>query len=725
MNSELGSAQLGNLELGQLESTSSDLAPATGSILITGGTPIVILGTLFPGAGSITLTGGTPLVFLSSLAPGAGSIAITGGTPTVSLGGTITLAPGAGSITLTGGTPSVFTDTGIPAHPLPYALTITGGTPTVSFTLAPGAGTIQLIGLRAAVSLVRTGGTGNQLYIGLTTTYNWKESTFRITKTLSGEWSASFDLNFFGGYDPDDLINQEVSMFWNSVKRFGGLIQSVEEVGEQGGIAYSTLKVTCTGYGSLLDRIIYTKLVTLPLGGVTGIAVYNFWYEKLAQYGITKIGDSPNTFMPEELFHYITGTEVMNRIRDMDPGYDYWIDDNKLFHYELTDPSIGPSAPFQITDADITNCDFMSVKRSNVRFRNRQYVLPSADLVALRDDQRVGDGSTSFSTDYPLNARPIVRLNGITQIVTEFGDWIDGWQFYWYPGGIGVFAATAPGVGDAVDILYPSPYPLAEMAEDLASIAAVGPYEAVWQGKNIFNRATAQAMAQGFIDMFGSGGYPKEATVEYNSDSQPAWLEPGMVVAINKTFPTAAGNFTVEEVSSQELALTVWKHTVKVRSGLGDVGEDQAMQQYRISARVPIDSPPYRLNWALFMDVNGLTNPGVALGTIKAVQAAQCAGVISGWTIQFKDDPPTGADFEMDVLKNGVSIFLPGTGNQVLAQDGVTTLQRGITFVTDNVAVVQGDEFTLNVTARGSDDKGANATFTLEIKVPANPGQAN
>jgi hypothetical protein len=730
MNSQLGAAELGNLELGQLPISDNTLSPGAGSIALTGGTPTLSFSgsfSLAPGAGSITLTGGTPTVSLfdGTVSPGAGSIVLTPGTPVASYGGTISLAPAAGAIALTGGTPGVFTDTGIPAHPLPYSLTITGGTPTLGIVLAPGAGTIRLTTTAPGISLVRTTGTGNQLYIG-DTLYNWKESTFRITKTLGGQWSASFDLNFTGGFDPDDLIDEEVSMFWNGVKRYGGVIQSIEEVGYQGNIAYSTLKVTCAGYISYLDRVIYAKLVTLPLGGVTGIAVYNFWYEKLAQFGLSKVGDAPNTFMPEQLFHYITGTEVMNRIKDQDPGYDYWVDDNKEFHYALTDPSSGPSAPFSITDADVTNSDFMSVKRSNVRFRNRQFVLPSADLIALRDDARVGDGSTSFSTDYPLNSPPIVRVAGVAQIVTEFGVWIDGWQFYYVRGGIGVFAAAAPGVGDAVDILYPSPYPLAEMAEDAASISAVGPYEAIWQAKNVFDRPTAQAIAQGLLELYGpnaAGGYPKEIDVEYNSDSQPAWLDPGMIVSFNKTFPTAVGNFAVEEVSSQEMKLTVWKHSVKLRAGLGDVGEALALQAYKTSSRVPIDSPPYRLGWSLFEDIQGLTNPGAAVGAIKQTNTVQCAGVVTSWNIIFPDDPPTGADFQMDVKVNGVSILPSDPTQKVVVPDGSTELVQGLQFLVDNTPVTLGDLVTLEVIQVGSDFGGANCTFTLNVKVPANPGQ--
>lgn len=689
---------------------------------------------LFPSTGSIALTPGTPTVTLSTLvlSPAAGSIALTGATSTVSLSGSTTLTPASGTITLTPGTPVVHLDSGLVLYPDAGHITITGGTPivTIPIVLFPATGQIQLNGGLVGVSLVRTGGTGNQLYIGdMLFACGWKESTFRITKALSGDWSAEFKLDFYGGYDPQSLIGQEVAMIWQSVKRFGGLVQSVAEESVQGngplsGIPHTILTIKVGGYQLLTDRVIVADLVTLSRGGVNGIDFYNIWYNKLRQFGVSKIGDAPNIFCGEQLFHYITVTECFNRLKAMAPGYDWWIDDDKLLHYEDTSATQAANAPFTIRNSD-RNVDFMTVSTSNVRFRNRQFDLPSADLVALRDDHRLGDGfSTDFATDYVLTAKPIVRVGGIEQLVVEFGDWQPGWQFYYLNGGVGVVAVTAPPSLETVDILYPNPFPVAEVAEDAASIEAVGPYESVWQSKNVLTRSAAQAEAQGLLDLYSSTGFPQEIQFEYNSENQPAWLLPGMIMDVLRNFPTAAGKFTVEQVDSQIMSNKIWKHSVTMRAGLGDVTDSQALEQFRISARVPINSPPYRLTGELFSDLPGIPNPGASVGPIKNTFVCQCAGVISSWDIIFPDDPPTGDDFQMDVLLNGVSIFPAGDGNQVVSRDGVTTLQQGVRFLADNTPVAAGNLITLNVLQVGSTFPGANCTFHLNIKVPANAGTA-
>lgn len=612
--------------------------------------------------------------------------------------------------------------------PAAAALALTGGTPSLTLILSPAAAQIRLGGSTPGVSIVRTTASGSGVYIG-STRFLWRASTFRLTKTDSGEWSADFELNFFGGFTPGDLVDREVALFWNSVKRFGGLVQSVEEVGSPGnsaasGVPFSILKIKCTGFSAYFDRVVYAKLVTIPLGTITGEMVYNFWYEKLAQFGVSKVGDSPNTSVPEQLFHYITGSEVLSRIKEQDPGYGYWIDDYKELKYQDVSAGGGVAAPFSVVDGD-RNCDFLSVITSNTKFRNRQYVLPSADLQALRDDSQTAvAGQTGFSTSYTLPSLPTVKVDGVEQTVVVFGDFTPGWQFYYVPGGVGVFAASAPGAGAVVEIFYPSPFPVAEVAEDAASIAAVGPYEAIWQAKNVYDRATAQAIAQGFIDLYCTGGYQQELVLQYNSYDQPAWLLPGDVVTFNKSFPTAVGDFVVEQIAAQEMKLAVWKFTVKLRSGLGEVTEAQALLQNKISARVPIDSPPYQLPWSLFEDVNGLTNPGAITGAVKLAHTVQTAGVLNSWQIIAGDDPPSGDDFIMDVLVNGASVLPVADADKVFAADGVTTLQQGTKFLTDNIPVSAGDIVTLNVLQVGSDYGGANFTFYLNIKVTGNVGKA-
>lgn len=678
---------------------------------------------LFPAAGSIVLTGGTPVVGLSSitLAPAAGTIALTGGTPVASFSGDIVLSPGFGTIALTGGLPLVFLETAENLHPDPGIITLTGGTPTIALTNPIPSGQIVITGGTPSVSLVRTVGTGNQLFIN-DILYCWKDSTFRITKQLSGTWTAEFDIDYLGVSTPVSGVNRpavgdEVAMFWDSAKRFGGFVQTVSETGHKGTdasvpgrITYSTLHVKCGGYQLITDRVIIAKFFTLFLGGVSGITVYEIWREKLVQFGITKVGTSPATYMGEQLFQYVTVTEAFNKIKMRDPGYDWWIDDNKELHYESTNPSGSPNAPFTIRNGD-RNVNEMTVNKSNVRFRNRQWVLPSADVAGFRTDPHVGDGvNFLFSTDYALNATPIVKVGGVNQSVTEIGNWIPGWEFYYIPGGIGVFAASPPGLGVAVTISYPNPFPLAFFAEDAASIASVGLYEAIWQSKNVFDQETAESEAAGLLALYGENGFNDEIVFEYDSANQPAWLTPGMIVDVARTFPTVSGNFTVEQVSSQEFGGTLFKHTVTMRSGLGEVGDAQALDQFRISARTVVRGTI--IPATLEIDINGV---GVQVGVLPNTFVVENACVIESWDILFAAYPPTGADIVIDARLNGNTIFASAT-DMIRAQAGASTLQTGRTFNASNIELRVGDIITFSVIQVGSTFPGRFGVLHLNAK---------
>lgn len=548
----------------------------------------------------------------------------------------------------------------------------------------------------------------------------WRESTFHIRKQTSAQWAASFEVVHYSGALPNP--NQEVVFFWQGVKRFAGLIASVEEVAIPSMFGPSVLRINCTGYTGYTDRAIVAKLYTVPIGELPRIIIYDIWLEHLAQFGITVTGEPGSSVaIGEQLFHYITVTEAFNRIRDACPGWDWWITDDKELIWQQG--GAGPAAPFTLRNVDV-NVDMMSVTRSAGRFRNKQWVLPSSNVLALRTDTATGDGTTiAFATLYAVPKKPIVRVNGVNQKVVAFGSFTAGWKFYYIPNSIGVFAATAPAAAAAIEILYPNPFPIAVSAQDDASIAAVGLYEAVYQAKNVTTYDAALAMAQGLLDAFEtSGAFPQTLVFTYNSKLQPGWLVPGNVLDIDRTFPTALGNYIVEQVDSQEEADTIWRHTVTCRYGKGEVTDAQLLAQFQTSARVSINSPPLRATALLFQDIPGTTNPGASVGlvaaryVVPAIPGGGSVGVAS-WDAFFPTDPPTGADFVGDILLNGTTIFPAGNANKIVVPDGETAIVSGIRFVSDNIRLVEGDVLTFNVIQVGSTNKGKNAVFHLNFIV--------
>jgi hypothetical protein len=686
MSSQLGAAQLGDLQLGGLDDGSITLNPGAASLIFTGGSPVV-----------------SPI-----LSPGPDTLVFTGGTPTVDLDFP-TFDPGPDTLTFTGGTPTV----------------------SLSITLSPGPADITFFPQGASISLIRTVGTGDQLFIG-STQYEWVDTTFNITKVLSGAWSASFDLIHTGGTKPQR--NEPVAMFVDSVKRFGGVVESITESAIKGSFTHSVLHVKCRGFQVYTDRRIIAKLFTLPIGAFSGIIVYEIWREYLAPtFGTSFDGNgNPLQFVGEQLFHYITVTEALNRMKAMTPGWDWWIDDNNKLHFEDTTPD-SATAPFTLRNTD-RNVDDMSVTEDVGQFANKAWVLPTVDLESLRTDSGTGDGTNQvFATQYILNVKPLVYVDGVQQIVAESLDTgsTPGYQVVYVDGGIGVLFVTAPPLGDVVEIKYPNPFPLAFYAEDQASIAAVGLFESIKQSKDSVSKEAAEEEAAADLEMYATNGnFPVRVFYTYNSHNQSAWLTPGMILDVDRTFPTALGLFTVEQVDSREeseesTGELFWRHSVTLRSNLGPVTNTQAIRTFQTAGRIWVNRPPTLATFEVAQDIPGFTNPGLATGVQPQYYRFRGSGVISSWDFIAVNDPPEGASIIIDMVlspaatpeyANGTSIFPSGDANKIVIPDGDSSEQNGFRFVTDSISYADGDYLYLNVIQVGSTNPGSNLLGHLNLK---------
>lgn len=132
------------------------VAPATGSLTLTGATPAIVLGTrLTPATASLTLTGATPAVASTanvSAAPTTGTLTLTGATPTVTKTSNVFVTPATASLTLTGATPTVATP--ILVSPAALALALAGATPglVLGTKVAPSTATLTLAGATPTVA---------------------------------------------------------------------------------------------------------------------------------------------------------------------------------------------------------------------------------------------------------------------------------------------------------------------------------------------------------------------------------------------------------------------------------------------------------------------------------------------------------------------------------------------------------------------------------------------
>ncbi len=551
---------------------------------------------------------------------------------------------------------------------------------------------------------------------------NWLESTMNIDLINGQVGKASFSIFGTTNYRPS--VFDDVVFYRKGKRRFGGFVQTVQD-NLVGSLNAHILVVSCVDYNGLLDRVIVAKLYTIPIGGLAWIIIFDLIQVYLTQFGVTFAGFSNSgPFVGEVLFHYVTLGQAIAQLVSAAPAIIFWIDAYKLAHYSGaggTAPAGFGTAPYLLSD---TSQNYMaegspsgfSVTDDGTLYRNKEWVLPSANLLSLRTETFTGDGSTTgFFTLYVLSNPPVVDVNGTNQIVATLGGpYPTGWTWYFIPQGQGIFqrpGSTPLGITDTLTVSYPNPFSLAISVENDTEIARVGLVEAVLQPQNVFDLTTAEQIATGQLAAYCPN--PPQTIVfltdeidsrtgQYATGEDGRWLTPGMTITVSKTIPhVPSGSFTVQEIVSQEEKLAHFRHTVTVRTldggGLAPVGGMLTLSNQALAAS----------------NNNATETAGVQLtqtlvtGDTGVFYIFVYDGILSYWSIAFPNDPPTGADIVIDVLVNGTSILPASSALKVVLPDGQATEEQGYSFVSVNHAVKKGDVVTWNVLQVGSTNPGS------------------
>jgi len=548
----------------------------------------------------------------------------------------------------------------------------------------------------------------------------WLESTMNIDLVLGQIGKASFSIFSTTTYRPN--VYDEVIFYRKGIRRFGGFVQSVQD-NLVGSLDAHILMVQCVDFNGLLDRVIVAKLYTIPIGGLGWIIIFDLILVYLTQFGVTFAGfANSGPFLGEVLFHYVTLGQAIAQIVQAAPSIVFWIDAYKMAHYAgagSAAPQGFGAAPYAITDtsqnyqAEGSPSGF-SVTPDGTLYRNKQWVLPSANVLSLRVETFTGDGSTTgFFTLYVLSNPPVVSVNGANQIVGTLGATLPpGWQWYFIPGGQGVFQRpgdTPLSNSDTLTVAYPNPFALAISVENDAEIARVGLVEAIVQPQNVFDLTTAESMASGLLAAY-CPNVPLVLVFTTNEELDPNWLTPGMTITVQKTIPSVpTQDFTVQEVNSQEEGLRVFRHTVTCRSNGGTLDTQSGMLTLSQGALAATNNNATETGGVkLAQSISGVTNPGLATGDSGEFYIFLYDGVLSYWSISFPNDPPTGADIVVDALVNGVSILPSASALKIVLPAGQTTEEQGYLFVSNNKAVKKGDVLTFNVLQVGSTNPGTN-----------------
>lgn len=528
-----------------------------------------------------------------------------------------------------------------------------------------------------------------------------------VAKDKTGAWAPLVD-------EQIDVYDDSVSP---SVKLFGGIVDQVSQVHIQTTSAIFC-EVKCIDYSGYCERRIVGRYFNLLYGGTSQNIANALATDYLADFGITyDLYGSFSTVVGEVTFNFVPVNEALDILARL-AGAHWVVDEDKLLRLFTTTANYY-AAPANLTDA-LANYVSARVSYSRGRFANRVIVKNSRDLLAMYTETWYGNGvQTMFYTSVNLRSAPIVTVNSVEKIVLEMAiamaSPVPTYDWYWIQDGVGVIQnplATPLSGGaspDRIDISYPSKLPYVAIAEDLASIAAVGYFEKVVEAKDVETKAALDDIAASHLEARNDGLAAVEIVTRVDG------FKPGQMVTVALDAPAVSGDFLVESVSAREVDITHFEYTLRLsQKGRRDKDPARFFETLIQMSRQATPTPVEMIRFTLAGTVEGLTNPGLTTGVKQAIKIAQVGGVIREVNLHFQSvngGASTTGDITVQVYKNGSTIF--SGGGIVYSAGGSGVATRWNNMASTPVRVERGDVFTIEVI--GADSAAKDGTLEVVI----------
>jgi hypothetical protein len=312
------------------------------------------------------------------------------------------------------------------------------------------------------------------------------------TTEMNTSWSAQFYLIDKTGGTLRPQCLQQVQIYQDGVLQFGGFIDQILEVAYEG-LTWVQYQVQCLGWSSMCDHRV---IVAQYDAGDTAVDVIDdIVANGLSGEGVTiNFGAVAFVLMPEPLtLNPSTVTDAFNQIINLIGGQ-WWIDSNKVLNWSAVGE--GTFMAVGISDNDGSWLSgTMQVTTTTADYRNDQYVGTGAPIGTQSSSNTfIGDGHLfSFVCQFPLNAAPVITVNGVTQTIYQLG--VDafgkvGW--YWSSDSAVVQQGQQipPTSGSVIVVTYDSFSVSFVEVKDPAAIAAA---QALQGGSGIWSNIDQQA----------------------------------------------------------------------------------------------------------------------------------------------------------------------------------------------------------------------------------------
>lgn len=530
--------------------------------------------------------------------------------------------------------------------------------------------------------------------------------TVHVTQRLSQAATAEFQFRDKGG-TIHLAVGNEVLIYTSSplvklpsnsggfpfTRIFGGTIDDLTESTE---MALPTIKadVKCSDFSQILDRRTVGKYYDDAFGSL-GIIVLDIVNTYLALDGIqyNQVDGDPGINFGAQLFQWETARQAFNRLSNL-TGWDYQVDYYKSLRFFPKSTGSG-SSPFNLVDNDKNPvAESVTARSYRGKYRNKQGVRSSAQTSALWGDifsvaqpgpypsnHQPPDGVRfDFITLFKINSAPIIKVNGnqvdpsriimLSQVASANPS---SWDWYWIPGGEGVFQnLNNPRLtsADTLEVDYQtalSPIIWVFCQSEIDARAAIegnsGIYEDVQDVPNITDPAALKQYATAMLNRYGClNSIPRQ--IKYRTYRDGLFV--GQLQNINLSKPlVSAANFLITQVDIHDVQKQFLEYSLQLDSGeyLGDWAQFFAAIVQRGQQAQPGAFVTYE--WSLVPTIPGVVNPGMtSTGIFPLIRTCGHQVEIAQYFSVIANSLPNPNPASFQVLVNGNGIGAPLTPTQ-------------------------------------------------------------
>ena len=372
-----------------------------------------------------------------------------------------------------------------------------------------------------------------------------ERSNFMIENILTNQVDrCKFTVRKYGSFTTEPETGQEVLVYNNGTKIFGGIIVKVTQRADD--FKVIKFEVECEDYTRLLDRKLVVQIYQNQTIAQIIESIVSLY---LAGSGFTTNNVTSTTNVTSITFNYIPISECLKKLANM-VNYDWYVDYNKDIHFFASDTE---TAPFNLADDDGSYVfSSLRIRRDNSQIRNRVYIRGGDYLSDTFTTEFISNGIQNvYPLPYKYSELAVTvtgelydqGIDGIDPITTKDYIWNNNEKFIRFRGD------KIPSDTSDIKIYGPPFLPVRVVVQDNNSIDDLsnaegddGIAEFVITDETIITRGQARERANAELDAY------KSTLSEGSFITYEDGLKAGQTITINSTAHGINEEFMINKV---------------------------------------------------------------------------------------------------------------------------------------------------------------------------------